>query len=387
MNGLKSRKRGFTLIELLIVTVVIVTLMSITFRLAGAGGDSRAKSVTLARLQRLENAISGYYAAYGSYPPVPLQGRSRDINTEVNGYGVQGSIRTGSAKLSSGDDSKTKQQIEAACRAQPIAVLFPFFMSDVDSERKTNARKLVGTIKTEKKGQFDVLSNVGGFGQRLNKSSWREVQLFQFGLLSFLLPRYLFMLQGDPAMYDDHPRGQWATNNQLPCRIDSGEPYEKWEDMQEILYDENTGNQRESKLISSQTSQAVCARWMPNLEGIISGGLEFYGVDTSDDDWTYLEGSLYDGTPGYKKWLRQFSKGGDYNSSGSLYLLNGMTVADGWGNEFYYCSDPPYQNYQLWSGGPNRRTFPPWLEESAFSPTEQRNIKTWKGDDVRSMGN
>ena len=79
------KKNGFTLIELLIVTVVIVTLMGIVFRLAGVGGDSRKKSLTQSRLQRLENALSGYYAAYGSYPPVPLQNRSRDINVRVDG--------------------------------------------------------------------------------------------------------------------------------------------------------------------------------------------------------------------------------------------------------------------------------------------------------------
>ena len=84
MNCLKTRERGFTLIELLIVTVVIVTLMGIVFRLAGVGGDSRAQAKTLARLQRIENALSGYYAAYGSYPPVPLQGRSRSIDVQVD---------------------------------------------------------------------------------------------------------------------------------------------------------------------------------------------------------------------------------------------------------------------------------------------------------------
>ena len=74
-----TNRGGFTLIELLVVTVVVVTLMGVVFRLAGAGGDSRKKAVTIDRLQRIENALSGYYAAYGSYPPVPLQGRSRSI--------------------------------------------------------------------------------------------------------------------------------------------------------------------------------------------------------------------------------------------------------------------------------------------------------------------
>ena len=99
-----KKSRGFTLIELLIVTVIIVTLMAIVFRLAGSGGDSTARAKTLSRLQKLSNALSGYYAAFGSYPPVPLQGRSRDIYTRVDkygattgggslGYGIQGTSR------------------------------------------------------------------------------------------------------------------------------------------------------------------------------------------------------------------------------------------------------------------------------------------------------
>ena len=392
MSSLKSRERGFTLIELLVVTAVIATLMGITFRLAGAGGDTRAKSMTLSRLQRLENAISGYYAAYGSYPPVPLQGRSQDINTRVNEFGVQGSYQK--VNLAS-DSDETKRQIDAACRAQPVAVLFPLFMeglSKYDRERSRNAKLLINSIKKEKRNSgtsFDYLENANGFGNRLNVSSWRQIQLFQFGLLSFLLPRYLFMLQGDPLFYDGKPRGQWSANNQLPCRIDSGEPYSSWESMQEVLYDDsNSANkQMDASLIASLTSQAVCARWMPNLEGIISGGYEFFGVDTSDDDRTYLEGNFYDGLPGGRKWLRRFSKGGDYDSRNEPYLLNGMTVCDGWENEFYYYSEQPYQSYQLWSGGPNRRTFPPWIDENSFSGSDLNRIMTWTGDDVRSMGN
>ena len=384
MNCLKSRERGFTLVELLIVTVVIVTLMGIVFRLAGVGGDSRAKSKTLARLQRIENAISGYYAAYGSYPPVPLQGRSRDINVRVDNNGVQGSASdSGSVNLSS-PNNDTIKQVEAACRAQPVAVLFPFYMADVSGtgDLKNNAEKLVRAINTEKKGNFSPLRNTGGLS--LDKSDWHEVELFQFGLLSFLLPRYRFMLGGDPNMYENR-HGQWAVNNQLPCRIDTGKLYESWEDMQEALY--KTGNNgKEASLIENLPSQAVCARWMPNFEGIISGGLDFYGVDTSDGDWAYLEGSIYNGIPDYKRWMRQFSPRG-YNNTGSLYLLNGMTIADGWGNEFYYYSEVPYQSYRLWSAGPNRRTFPPWLDVDKFNQGEQKTIAKWTSDDISHLSN
>ena len=375
------KKNGFTLIELLIVTVVIVTLMGIVFRLAGVGGDSRKKSLTQSRLQRLENALSGYYAAYGSYPPVPLQNRSRDINVRVDGNGVQGkSSDTSSVSLSS-PDNETKKQVEAACRAQPIAVHFPFFMnSRVNGKLMGKTQTMVNALAARTDG-FSFMSNVGG----LNIGRENEAELFQFGLLSFLLPRYLFMLGGAPEMYDT-PHSQWAKNNQRPCRIDTGRQYESWESMQEYVYGEGSANAEQSFLVANLPSQAVCARWMPNFEGIISGGRVFFGVDTSDDEWPYLNGNFYDALPGYRKCLHRFS-GGGYESSVEPYLLDGMTIEDGWGTEFYYYSDPPYQNYDLWSAGPNRYTFPPWLSESEFSQSEQKTILNWKGDDVRHLAN
>ena len=63
-------KRGFTLIELMVVMAVLVTLMAIMFRISGIGADADNRTRTIVRLQRLENCLSGYYAAFGSYPPV-----------------------------------------------------------------------------------------------------------------------------------------------------------------------------------------------------------------------------------------------------------------------------------------------------------------------------
>ena len=381
-----SPRRGFTLIELLIVTVVIVTLMGIVFRLAGVGSDSRAKSNTQARLQRLENAVSGYYAAYGSYPPVPLQGRSRDINVKVDGNGVQGNVKN-NAKLSDPKDTDTKRQVEAACRAQPVAVLFPFFMNgDVNGELRGKKEILVQSLAMTMDG-FSWLGNVGG----LNLGKENESELFQFGLLSFLLPRYLFMLGGDPAMYDTR-HSQWDKNNQLPCRIDTGRPYESWESMQEYVH--GRGHPEESSLVSNLTSQAVCARWIPNLEKIVSGGYDFYGVDTSDGDWPYLGAIKYDALPeednskNTKKWLHMISRRG-YDGGKTEYLLDGMTVADGWGREFYYYSETPYQSYKLWSAGKNGLTFPPWLMEhlDSYSSKEQQTITGWTEDDISHLAN
>ena len=385
-----SHRRGFTLIELLIVTVVIVTLMGIVFRLAGVGGDSRKKSLTQSRLQRLENALSGYYAAYGSYPPVPLQNRSRDINVRVDGNGVQGkSSDTSSVSLSS-PDNETKKQVEAACRAQPIAVHFPFFMnSRVNGKLMGKTQTMVNALAARTDG-FSFMSNVGG----LNIGRENEAELFQFGLLSFLLPRYLFMLGGAPEMYDT-PHSQWAKNNQRPCRIDTGRQYESWESMQEYVYGEGSANAEQSFLVANLPSQAVCARWMPNFrdgkDGIISGGLEFYGVETSDGDRPFLLSQKYTALPDETGhdclFLHMISKNG-YNGK-SDYLLNGMTVSDGWNHEFYYYSDTPYQSYRLWSAGPNGLTFPPWLMEhlDSYSPKEQETITGWTKDDISHLAN
>ena len=73
---------------MLIVVVVLVTLMTMTFRLSSLGGDSARRNQTIARLQRLENCLSGYYAAFGTYPPVPIQG-SRNPWLTVSAHGIQ----------------------------------------------------------------------------------------------------------------------------------------------------------------------------------------------------------------------------------------------------------------------------------------------------------
>ena len=134
-------KRGFTLIELLIVVVVIAALTTIIFRLAGVGGESTARAVTVSRLQRIENALSGYYAAFGTSPPVPLQG-SRDIYQKVDEYhGVQlDDINKQTISSGGGEGAKTMQeQILAACRSQPFGAYFPY-SGDMSSTSRASLR-------------------------------------------------------------------------------------------------------------------------------------------------------------------------------------------------------------------------------------------------------
>ena len=58
-------------------------------------------------IQKIENCLSGYYAAFGSYPPVTLHG-SRNYNLEVNINGIQTD-----EEVNSGLDWP---RVEAACR-------------------------------------------------------------------------------------------------------------------------------------------------------------------------------------------------------------------------------------------------------------------------------
>ena len=114
-------KRAFTLIELLIVIAVMATLMGIVFRLTGIGGDRRRLAITVSRLNRVENCLSGYHAAFGCYPPVKLHG-SRDIYRGIDKHGIQRESKNGSGVWSR-SEAEAWEQIEAACRSQPACSL------------------------------------------------------------------------------------------------------------------------------------------------------------------------------------------------------------------------------------------------------------------------
>lgn len=402
---------GFTLIELLVVTVVVVTLMGVVFRLAGVGGASRAKATTVQRLQRLENALSGYYAAYGSYPPVPLQGRSRSIYKSVDGYGLQerGDDESGATDMK---QARMLAQIEAACRAQPLSVSWP---APSDGELNTAIQELstADNAQAPYKG-FRSLSGVGSLN--LGATDWRaqgrtgkDVQLFEFGLLSFLFPRYFFMLDGRMANFYDHKENnrlhnQWAANNQLPCRLDTGAQFQDWDEVRKVMGAQSATARAswESGMVSNLTSQAVCARWMPNFEGIVTTMDQpryrfFYGVDVMDGTRPYLaqpgtfsvDGVSEGGGDEGKLWgrrLRVFPGGGS-GTGGSRHILLSMTVCDGWGRELYYYSEPPYQSYRLWSAGENKVTFPPWYDLDSFSGEDLNMIHSFISDDIVHLSN
>ena len=365
-------KRGFTLIELLIVTVVIVTLMGLVFRLAGSGSDSRARAETISRLQKLSNALSGYYAAFGSYPPVPLQGRSRDIYTEVDGSGSMGyGIQRGAEHRNPG--TFNKNQIEAACRAQPIAAVCPYMRGggeDIAIQTMSEVFHI---------GPYKALADYSGFA---SSPDWSENSTFMFGLMSYLLPRYQFMLDGIKGVYNNSPNDPWEANNRLPFLMD-GDRLSNWNKVQEAFgvgeysgRSSNTEMDQKRTMLENLPSQAVCARWMPNLAGIVVtvpvvSHTKFFGIDTNDPHdhgnpsgkWCVIGENGADGTP--------------------IYAQMKKTVLDGWGEELYYYSPPPYQSYHLWSSGPNKRTFPPWYDKAQLSSDKIKSVNGWIADDIK----
>lgn len=402
-----TNRGGFTLIELLVVTVVVVTLMGVVFRLAGVGGTNRAKAETIQRLQRLENALSGYYAAYGSYPPVPLQGRSRSIYKKVDDRGLQedGDKESGDTDLEQG---KTMNQILAACRAQPVSVSWPP-PDTASAEKMVSAlRAAYNESRTPGPGNFTLLKGASladEINWRGTGKNGKGVQLFEFGLLSFLFPRYFFMLEGKmDKWYDPETpgRGQWAANNQLPCRLDDGRPFADWKEVRNTLGAGGSGSQqarRDAWIISNLTSQAVCARWMPNFKGIVStvpDHRNFFGVDVADVRREYFSVWGSDSHPADLKgdavrsnWQRVYSTSGysEGGGGGTGYLLYSMTVRDGWDQEFFYYSEPPYQSYRLWSSGPNKVTFPPWYDLDQFSGKDLQQIQKFIEDDIVHLSN
>ena len=85
-----------------------------------------------------------------------------------------------------------------------------------------------------------------------------------------------------------------------------------------------------------------------------------------------------------------FSPDGDENDSATSrqYVLDGITVLDGWDRELYYYSPEPHQRYVLWSAGANGRTFPPWISRDSFDSSDARRcIGMWTVDDIVQMSN
>ena len=398
-----SMKRGFTLVEMLVVVVVIAVLMGMVVRFGNISSSSRRRARTIERLQRLENALSGYYAAFGTYPPVRLHG-SRNIYLEVSAHGIQntdGNENTslwgwldGNGNVSNKDaERKAWQQVKAACMAQPVACYYPYseryneYVQAYSEAMKSYVSGLsvpddisAGRQSVFMAG-FDTGVPLGRFGSYRDEVDWQKIQLFKFGVLSFLLPRYLFMMEGPRELFTDY--AQWRGNNQLPHDPLRGQLYSGgWERLREDV-------RGDLARVANIPSQAVCARWIANFEKslVCARPLTLFGIDVMDSDTSGRSGGAVSGGSGAtvrpNLEIEVFSPGGyAQDSAAGQYVLNSTTMWDGWDNEFYYYSPPPYQSYVVWSGGPNGRTFPPWVARDTLPADANRCVGYWIADDI-----
>ena len=222
----------------------------------------------------------------------------------------------------------------------------------------------------------------GGNSGRFSSSDtdWRNEQVFRFGLMSYLLPRYLFMTEADDS-YFNGSFSQWEANNTLPCDPLTGERFSSWNAIRTPLENyRQTGQARELAQVANIPSQAVCARWMPNLEGSCSANrsMTFFGVDVKDTDLGALTVANRD--------IEVFTPGGG-DSNSDQYILDSVSMQDGWGRDLYYYSPAPYQKYVVWSSGPNGRTFPPWIPRGTLSSEDAVTVGGWTADDIAGMSN
>ncbi len=421
-------KKGFTLIEMLIVVAVLVTLMTMVFRLSSVGSTSAAKNTTIARLQRLENCLSGYYAAFGSYPPVKLHG-TRNIYAKTSTHGIQSmnegdqdnssiwgwdpdKMRAGTASASDQTaEAAAWRQVNAACRSQPVDMAFPCTsqMAEIFEALSDGLKELANSDEyretLERQGLYEMFNAgftdsgnsdiIGRFNPYRDEAEWSDVQIFKFGLMSYLLPRYLVMVNGHDSFYRAY--AQWTENNSAPRSPMDGRTRLDWvSDVKNQVEKYNrSDNPNPSDIIevANLPSQAVCARWIPNLESMCAVGsgmeLKLFGINVTD----YSQSVLAYVGQGECLWMMKdliFSPGSyDDDSTSYQYVLDNVTVKDGWWNTVYYYSPPPYQSYVLWSAGPNGRTFPPWvpLDSSDLSSSARKCIGYWIEDDIVNLSN
>lgn len=402
-------KKAFTLVELLVVVVVISIMLTMVVRFGNIGEDSQRRTITISRIQRLENALSGYYAAFGTYPPVKLHG-SRDIYRRVTENGVQDNENPDPVDLKwgwLGSDGKVKNgeaessdwmQVRAACVSQPVCCNFPYpddegfraYVKSYSDGMKSYADQ-AGDLSSDRKAVFaagfDTGVSAGGSAGRFDKyrdlTDWNEIQLFRFGLLSYLLPRYLFMMEGAEDFLE---YAQWEDNNKLPGDPLTGEKRYRgmgtsqsgWQRMRK-----DAGNSayspRDYANVANIPSQAVCARWITNFEGSLtmSRRRDFFGVNVyADPSKDSIEGDQV------RKELEIYRPGNDESRVSEQYILDSISMCDGWYNDFYYYSDPPYQSYVLWSAGPNGKTFPPWISREALDADANKCVEYWMRDDI-----
>ena len=385
-------KRGFTLVELMIVIAVLVTLMAITFRITNMVAETESRTMTITRMQRLENALSGFHAAFGCYPPVKLHGNRSFEGQEES--------------INWGNESEAWYWVERISRTQPVGCRFPFpeKMSDYIRELSdliaaaASSGEYEDVFKDPKTREWAAAgfasagdSHVEGrLSAKKDKVLWNEIKLFQYGVMSYLLPRYFVMMGGSPKYFEAGSYAQWTKNNDNPSDPFTGNAMD-WTTVYNWAEEQRGGGKSENVVkLQMVPSQSACARWLPNLEGIClcNSDSRLFGIDIKSYHWR--DRGIFDSmeieylVPAVRESCFTPDDDGSYRDQ---YLLDEVTVQDGWGHEFYYYSRSPYQSYTLWSSGPDGKTFPPWIARDQLSGQELDLAAKWTKDDITHMSN
>ena len=316
-----SSVAAFTLIEIMVVVALVGIMIAGVFKLISAAGRSNQRATTVQRIQKLENALSGFYAEYGTYPPVerhdspdPRITTEDDSNNDATGFA---------------------DRCKRAAASQPVSYEFPC--------KKRDDKWLELWFKTRGRDVVSANQAVGAYNK--NEPAWKDTKGIKLGLLSYLLPRLQVMAefnssygmdsQGgpDPAFFE---LSQWSKyNNASP------------------------GNYREQL----ERETVACSRWLLNFEEMIAGGGKVLGV------------SLGDKRHGVSPVTYKMK-------NGQRIGLMSTTILDGWDRPLYYQSLPPYQSYRVWSAGPDGNTFPPDFPMDLLSSDERRDVSEWIKDDI-----
>ena len=385
-------KRAFTLIELMIVIAVLVTLMAITFRITNTVADTESRTMTITRMQRLENALSGFHAAFGCYPPVKLHGNRSFEGQEES--------------ISWGNESEAWYWVERICRTQPVGCRFPFpanmsgyirELSDLIATAASSGEyedvfKDPKTMEWAEAGFASAGDSAieGRLSANKDKVLWSDIQLFQYGVMSYLLPRYFVMMGGSSKYFESGGYAQWTKNNDKPSDPFTGDAMD-WTTVYNWAEEQRGGGKTENVVkLQMVPSQSACARWLPNLEGICrcDTDLTLFGIHVKSGHWR--DRGIFDNmeiehlVPAVRESCFTPDGNGSYKDQ---YLLDEVTVQDGWGHEFYYYSRSPYQSYTLWSSGPDGKTFPPWIARDKLSGQELDVAAKWTKDDITHMSN
>jgi type II secretory pathway pseudopilin PulG len=327
---------------------IIAILIGGVFQLMSTVGSMNQKAVTQARMQRIQNAISGFYAEYGYYPPVPQY-----TSPDPWGANLKNDFDQPIQNLSTEDGFA--QACSYAAASQPVAFEFPPVTGLDPYINKTYQQWNIQSPN----------SLLGSTADTITQDEWSKIKLFKFGLLSFLLPRVEVVgftgagtanqsLEPDTHFYESR---QWKKNNPVS----------------------NVSSTRKALEAQQIIENRAVARWLPNLEGVVMHGRNILGIDTRESNTAGDEG-------GYRVAEVKDSKGTitdmlSYEHNGK-YVLQFMSLRDGWGKELYYYSAPPYQSYRLWSAGKDGKTFPPWIPLNSLSSQERTWVSDWLKDDI-----